>query len=97
MVARDPAAQTFFTMEQAAACIEQLFLRAEAGETISIMRDGRVVVQLVQGPERKPDPEEAREAVERFWTELEQIKRNSPPTRVTREEILAWRHAGNEQ
>ena len=94
---RDPATQTFFTMEEAAACIEQLLLRAEAGEKISIMRDGRVVVELAQGPERRPDPEEARKGAERFWEELEEIKSSSPPTKVTREEILAWRHAGYEQ
>ena len=92
MVTRDPATQTFFTMEEAAACIEQLLLRAEAGEKISIMREGRVVVELAQGPERQPDPEESAKA----WEKFKKMRAELGPIDATLEEMMAWRHETNE-
>ena len=71
--------------------LDEVIARVEEGESVAILRDGRVVAELLPGKEPNIDPEARQEAFERF---LEQ-RAKWPRTNLTREEILASRHEGH--
>ena len=60
-------------------------------ETIRILREGRVVAELSPGTERPFDRENAEEVVADFRKE----RATWAKVKVTRDEILAWRHEGH--
>lgn len=91
MVAEDVWAKGVVAQKDVPAKFDELMLRVEDGETIAIVRGGKVIARLTPADETMFDPKIAEEAVNRFLDE----RRKWPPTNVTREEILAWRHEGH--
>lgn len=91
MVAEDVGKRLFVSETEAQRRFDELMARVEHGETIAIMREGRVVAELSPGSEPEFDREQAQESVARFLEE----RSKWPATNVTREEILAWRHEGH--
>ena len=91
MVTDQAGKRTFLQLSEVRECFDDVLARVEGGESVAILRDGRVVAELLPGSEPKMDPEERREAYERFLEE----RAKWPPTNITREEILASRHEGH--
>lgn len=71
--------------------LDEVIARVEEGESVAILRDGRVVAELLPGKGPNIDPEARREAFEHFLEE----RAKWPRTNLTREEILASRHEGH--
>ena len=69
----------------------ELLEEVEQGETVAIVREGRKIAQIVPGGEREDSDEERqrrKEAVDKFL----EWRSKQPPTGITLEEILEWRH-----
>ena len=71
--------------------LAELIACAEDGKIVKILREGRVIAELIPSSEPKFDPEHAAEAMDKFLEE----RAKWPKVNVTREEILAWRHEGH--
>ena len=96
MVAEDVGKRVFVTAAEAQDRFSELIARLERGETVAIMRDGRVEVELKPSSEPPRTSEEQRAAVLRFWEQTRELRRKEP-TGITREEILRWRHEGHKR
>jgi prevent-host-death family protein len=77
------------TDEEACKQLSEFLQVVEQGETVAITRNGKPIAHLVPVPDQ--DRIARKEAVNRFlrW------RANQPPTDITLEEILAWRHEGH--
>ena len=77
------------TDEEACKQLPEFLKVVEQGETVAITRNGEPIAHLVPVPD--PDRIARREALDDFlrW------RANQPPTGITLEEILAWRHEGH--
>ena len=91
MVAEKIGKRAFLEISDVRERFDEVFARVEDGESVAILRDGRVIAELLPGPEQQIDPDVRREAFERFLEE----RAKWPRTNVTREEILASRHEGH--
>ena len=91
MVAEEVGKRVFVSESEVPECFSDLMARVAEGETVAITRNGKVVAELSPEPEPEFDRERAEAAVARFLEE----RAKWPPTNVTREEILAWRHEGH--
>lgn len=91
MVAEDVGRRLFVSESEVKERFEELLAEVELGETIAVMRDGRVVALLSPSSETTIGDDERREAFERFLEE----RAKWPRTNITREEILASRHEGH--
>ena len=74
------------TATEAKAHLAYLLRSVEAGETIAITRHGKTIAHLVPAVSRKRDARQA--AIARFEKRRERWK----SVKVSRKEILAWRH-----
>ena len=77
------------TDEEARKRLPEFLQIVEQGETVAITRNGKPIAHLVPVPD--PDRIVRRKALDDFlrW------RANQPPTDITLEEILAWRHEGH--
>ncbi len=91
MVAERVGKQSFLKISEAKELFDEIMVRVENGETVRIMREGRVVAELSPGSESPFDCEDAERAVADFRKE----RATWPKVNVTRDEILAWRHEGH--
>ena len=73
----------------AKARFSELLRDVERGESITITRDGKKVATLL--PIEDFEREQRRKAMDRFM----EMRRSWKPTRISLEEILAWRHEGH--
>ena len=69
---------------QANAQLSDLLKAVDRGETISLVRDGITIAQVVPTP--AVDPEERKKAFERF------MKNRQPIKNLTWQELYSWRH-----
>lgn len=74
---------------EAKAHLAELLRAVERGESFSITRHGKPVAHLVPAP--AAGEQARREAVERFLA----LRATWPKVKVSKEEILAWRHEGH--
>ena len=93
MVAERIGEQAWLTISEVRDHFDEVMARVEGGESVVITRNGQVLAELTPGSEakREPDPAPAGSAMEEFLKERATWKR----AKVTREEILAWRHEGH--
>ena len=91
MVGEQIGKQSFLKISEAKERFDEIVARVENGETIRILREGRVVAELSPGTERPFDRENAEEVVADFRKE----RATWAKVKVTRDEILAWRHEGH--
>ena len=96
MVTEDVERRLFVDEDEVAGRLSELIDRTERGQTIAIMREGRVVSELIPGPEPASDLslDDAMAEAHAFLDRVQQL-RGGRPTGMTREEILAWRHEGH--
>ncbi len=69
--------------------LDELLRTVEGGETVVITRHGKKIAHLV--PAAQQERAERRAAIQRFLEKRATWK----PIRITKEEILAWRHEGH--
>ena len=94
MVAEDVGGRVLISEREVPERFSELMARVERGETVAIMRNGKVVAEFSSGSEPGFDREKAEAAVKRFREQMEEW-RKTEPTGITREEILKWRHEGH--
>lgn len=91
MVAEHTEARSVWSVGEAKQRFDEVIRLVEQGKTAAIVRDGKVVAELKPASSSEFTVEEREAAVAKFLEE----RANWPPTGVTREEILAWRHEGH--
>lgn len=91
MVGEEKDTRNVWPFNSARKRFDEILCQVERGETVLITRGGRVVAQFSPPAEDQCELTEAGAWVQRFLEERE----TWPPTNVTREEILAWRHEGH--
>lgn len=79
------------TATEAKARLAELLRKVEHGETVAILRHGRLVAHLVPSADQGRTARKA--AVERF--RAARARADWPRLNATLEEVLAWRHAGH--
>jgi len=82
--------RTFLQLSEVRESFDDVIARVEGGESVTILRDGQVVAELLPGSEPKDDPEIRREAYERFLEE----RAKWPKINATLEELMEWRREG---
>lgn len=94
MVADKVGKRVFLELSDMRERFEEVIARVEDGESVALMRDGRVVAELSPGSEPEIDRKKAVAAVKRLREQMAEW-RKTEPTGVTRDEILKWRHEGH--
>ena len=93
MVAERVGQDEWLTIAEVREQFDELIARVEDGESVVIMRDGRVVARLTPCSEPRLDPEVAETGFERFLEERARLG----PINATLEEMMAWRHEGHKR
>ncbi len=91
MVAEDVGTRVLCPIDEFRGRLDELLARVEAGGTIAVTSEDRVLAVLSPGAKPEFYTKES-------WTGLADFleeKATWSPTHVTREEILAWRHEGH--
>ncbi len=90
MVAEDVGGRVLISESEVPERFSELMARVARGETVAIMRNGKVVAEFSSVSEPKPDPKEAQTAVARFREE----RANWEQINATLDELLQWRREG---
>ena len=91
MVTEETVTLTLVDIAELRDRFDEVFARVRKGETVAIVSEGRTLKRL------SSDSGESLQYLEasRAWVDFLEDKATWPPTKVTREEILAWRHEGH--
>ena len=90
MVAEEVGRRAIFTLGEVRDRFEEMIARVESGETIAIMREGRVVAELLPESEAEFAPDGASDPLARFREERAKWE----PINATLDELLEWRREG---
>ena len=91
MVTEESVVLTLVDIAELRERFDEVFTRLRNGETVAIVSEGRTLKNL------SPESGESLRHLEAStaWVDFLEDKATWPPAKVTREEILAWRHEGH--